>query len=194
MNIFKKILQSGLIILLFIFATACNQHNNETNSNTFSNSNLNPAAPPETEILGQLAGMWNAEQTILNRDGAWGEPKYSKWKWYYILDGQAIQDDWIALDSLNNEQVIGTNICIFNPEENKWHMAWIDKTNRRLAAFTARNKEATVIMDGTNAQGRHIRNTFFNILENEFDWNQEWTFDDGNSWVIVTKIHAVRVH
>jgi hypothetical protein len=48
-------------------------------------------------------------------------------------------------------------------------------------------------MDGTNASGRHIKNTFFNISENEFNWKQEWTFDDGKSWVEVTKIHCRRV-
>ena len=67
------------------------------------------------------------------------------------------------------------------------------ETNRRLATFTALNENGAVIMDGTNASGRHIKNTFFNISENEFDWKQVWTFDDGKSWVEVTKIHCRRV-
>ncbi len=154
---------------------------------------LNPDAPSETELLGQLIGTWDAEQTILNSDGTWGEPKNSKWKWYYILDGHAIQDDWITLDSLNNESIVGTNIRIFNPDENKWYMAWIDKTNRRLATFTALNENGIVKMNGTNAKGRHIKNTFYNFSESEFDWQQEWTFDEGKSWVIVTKIHCARL-
>lgn len=155
---------------------------------------LNPDAPRETELLGQLIGTWSIDQSIINSDGMWGNRKRkAKWRFYYILDGQAIQDDWITIDSLNNEVVTGTNIRIYNPEEKQWHMAWIDKTNRRLATFTAVNDSGKVIMDGTNAKGRHIKNTFFNITENEFDWKQEWTFDEGKTWVVVTKIHGVRI-
>jgi hypothetical protein len=155
---------------------------------------LNPDAPKETELLGQLIGTWDIDQSIINSDGTWGDRKRkAKWRWYYILDGQAIQDDWIAIDSLNNEVVTGTNIRIYNPEEQQWHMAWIDKNVRRLAPFTAINDSGKVIMDGTNAKGRQIKNTFFNISKNEFDWKQEWTFDEGKSWVVVTKIHGVRI-
>lgn len=153
---------------------------------------LNSDAPVETEILGQLVGIWDAEQRIMNRDGSWSKPKYSTWEWSYILEGHAIQDNWISIDSLNNEEVVGTNIRIFNKEENKWYMAWIDINNRRLATFTATNENGTVIMDGTNVKGRNIKNSFFNITQNEFDWKQEWTFDEGKSWVVVTKIKCKR--
>ena len=72
-------------------------------------------------------------------------------------------------------------------------MAWIDKTNRRLATFTAVNENGTVKMEGTNARGRHIKNTFYNFSENEFDWKQEWSFDEGETWVVVAEIHGQRI-
>jgi len=160
----KVVLYLGLA--LFVLLISCNPR---------QETKLNPEAPVETKILGQLAGMWEAEQSFINNDGSWkDEKKHSVWKWYYILDGHAIQDDWITVDSLNNQTIVGTNIRIYNTEENEWHMAWIDKTNRRVAAFTAVNDNGNVIMEGTNAKGRQVRNTFFNITENEFDWKQEW--------------------
>lgn len=166
----------------------------KSDSENRAETKLNPDAPKETELLGQLAGVWNAEQSFINNDGTWGDKKsHAVWKWYYILDGHGIQDDWITIDSLNNEIITGTNIRIYNPKEKQWYMAWIDKTNRRLATFTAVNDDGKVIMDGTNAKGRHIRNTFFNISENTFDWKQEWTFDEGKSWVVVTKIHCTKI-
>jgi hypothetical protein len=178
---------------LFILLISCNSQQKKTDLSNRQETKLNPVAPVETKFLGQLAGTWDAEQSIINSDGTWNEEKkHSVWKWYYILDGHAIQDDWIMVDSLNNQTIVGTNIRIYNTEENEWHMAWIDKTNRRLAAFTAVNDNGNIIMDGTNAKGRQVRNTFFNITENEFDWKQEWTFDDGNTWIVVTKIHCRR--
>jgi hypothetical protein len=182
----------GFLLIVFGFFAACNSEQRETELNYQAKAKLSPEAPEGTNILGQLVGAWDAEQTIMNRDGTWDAPKHSIWKWYYILDGHAIQDDWISIDSLNNEIPVGTNIRIYNPDEKQWHMAWIDKTNRRLATFTAINDSGTVVMEGTNAKGRHIKNTFFNIADNEFDWKQEWTFDEGKTWVVVAKIHCKR--
>jgi hypothetical protein len=116
----------------------------------------------------------------------------AEWRWYYILDGHAIQDDWFSVDSTNNLQWVGTNIRIYNPEENQWHMAWIDKTNRRLGTFTATYENGTIIMKGTNTKGRQIKNIFSNITKKTFDWTQQWTFDGGKSWVEVTKIRCTR--
>ena len=166
-------------------------------SNNFNPGQLNPNAPPETEQYGQLAGVWEAEQAVINPDGTWPEKTTrAEWRWYYILDGHAIQDDWFSLettaDSSQELQPVGTNIRIYNPGDKKWHMAWIDKTNRRLAIFTAVQQDGKIIMSGTNAKGREIRNTFFNITGKAFDWQQEWTFDQGKSWVVVTKIHCRR--
>ena len=145
---------------------------------TFSKGMLNPEAPPETEQFGQLAGIWDAEHVKRNRDGSWSDKKTkTEWHWYYILDGHAIQDDWISVEKHEESSSIlipvGTNIRIYNPEEAKWYMAWIDKNNRRLASFTATYKDDEIIMSGQNAQGRQIRNTFFNISRNNFDWKQE---------------------
>lgn len=192
MNYLKSVILSGYLLVFFAIAVSCNSQNGETELNKQPETKLNLEAPAETEMLGQLAGTWNATQSILNRDGSWGDEKHAIWKWYYILDGHAIQDDWITIDSLNNQSIAGTNIRIYNPEEKEWHMAWIDKTNRRLAAFTAINENGTIIMEGTNAKGRQIKNIFFNITDNEFDWKQEWTFDEGATWVEVVKIHCKR--
>jgi hypothetical protein len=189
----KKLSVYTLVILLMTVLVSCNTPTKKDDLNNRPKNKLSPETPVETKLLGQLSGTWEAEQSFINRDGKWKNLKrHSKWKWYYILDGNAIQDDWIAIDSSGKERIVGTNIRIYNQEEKQWHMAWIDKTNRRLATFTALNENGAVIMDGTNASGRHIKNTFFNISENEFDWKQEWTFDDGKSWVEVTKIQCRR--
>lgn len=163
----------------------------------FDPGRLNPAAPPETALLGQLAGVWEAEQRVRKQDGSWSdETTKAEWRWYYILDGHAIQDDWISLPKNEDADAkplpVGTNIRIYNPEEKQWYMAWIDKNNRRLATFTAIEQNGNIIMTGQNAKGQQVRNTFSNITENQFDWAQEWTMDGGTSWFAVSKIHCER--
>ncbi|KAA3613108.1 MAG: hypothetical protein D8M58_12430 [Calditrichaeota bacterium] len=156
---------------------------------------LHPDAPPETKLLSQLFGEWDAYQVKRNKDGSWSsDTTHSAWRWYSILDGHAIQDDWITISPgwTPERKIVGTNIRIYNAKEKQWHMAWIDKTNRRTATFTAKNENDTVIMSGKNAMGRDVKITFYNFTKETFDWKQEWTFDGGQSWVEVTKMHCKR--
>ncbi len=184
---------------LFISCSQLTEINKEPGSKETerTNNHIHQDAPPETAILGQLLGTWDAYQVKMNRDGTWSsDTAHYQWNWYPILDGHGIQDDWIKIDSVNGSRVeleiVGTNIRIFNSVENRWHMNWIDKMQRKSLIFTAINHEGTVVMSGKNAKGRPTRNTFYNLTPETFDWKQEWTFDNGTSWVTVSKIHCQR--
>lgn len=160
----------------------------------------NPETATDTPILGTLIGLWDVLLVNRNRDGSWSdEERHHLWRWYSILDGHAIQDDWISFDddaegdSPPPPRVTGTNIRIYNPEEKEWFMAWIDTRSRRLATFTAVNRGGAVVMTGHNAQGRLLRITFSNITGQTFEWTQEWTSDEGETWFPVAKMQCRRL-
>ena len=149
------------------------------------------------KLLDQLIGTWSTKGISRSKtDGQWKkDTTIATWIWYKILQDKAIQDDWYANttpDKLDEAASMGTNIRIFNEEENKWYMGWIDTFNYKLLSFTATETENTLTMEGHDAQGRPIRNVFSNITENSFDWVQQWTFDEGKSWVDVAKIWVER--
>lgn len=156
------------------------------------------AAPPEALALNRLIGEWDAEVTSRNRDGSWPEEtSRAIWRWYEILDGEAIQDDWIKVTDggPGKEPILeasGTNIRIYNAEEEQWHMAWIDRNNRRVATFTATNEDDSVVMTGLNAKGRQVRITFSKISKKTFEWQQEWTMDEGTTWFPVARMTCTR--
>ena len=186
----------SVVIIFFITAFSvfygCSTEQKDSGQK-FDYGILDPSAPRETIEFGKLVGTWKAEQTIIAKDGSWnGKKTKALWRWYYILDGQAVQDDWISIDSLDHQKAVGTNIRIYNPDEKLWYMAQIDKTNKRLATFTATTDSEQIVMDGTNAKGRHIHNKLNNLIKNAFDWKQEWTINEGKSWVEVAKIHCIR--
>lgn len=163
---------------------------NLLNAQQTANNSKNP-------ILDQLFGEWDAFQITKNPEGSWSnDTTYSQWHWYPILEGDAIQDDWIKIvndkKSKQSPQIVGRNIRIYNKAEEQWHMVWIGRGFPKLATFTAKNENDRVIMSGKNINGRDIKNTFFNISKESFDWKQEWTFDSGNSWVEVSIIHCKR--
>ena len=185
-----KLLLTSFMLISPVFSQTQSQIASENKGVSYQ---VNPEAPVETKQFGRLIGNWEVEVTPRNRDGSWPEKKIkAKWNWFYILDGHAIQDNWIRIDSTGQQQTVGTNIRIYNPDEKQWHMAWIDKTVRRLAIFTAVEEDGKLIMTGHEAGGRMARNTFYNFSENSFDWVKEWTNDDGKTWFEVSKIHCTR--
>ena len=185
-----------LLIATFAKPGFCQEEKSESMRVAKSGSiaTLNPDAPPETQVLGQLAGEWQASQVKRNPDGSWAtDTTRAEWHWYFILNGHAVQDNWVVFDEKDGTPlVVGTNIRIYNREEKQWHIAWIDKTYRRLARFTAINDDGKVVMTGQNATGRMVRNTFSGFTGQSFDWQQEWTSDEGQTWFAVTKIHCRR--
>ena len=128
----------------------------------------------------------------MDQSGAWKtDTTRATWIWYKILQNKAIQDDWYANtspDKLEDATSMGTNIRIFNEREQKWYMGWIDTFNYKLQSFTATEGDGKLTMEGHNAQGRPVRIVFSNVTENSFNWTQQWTFNDGQTWIDVAKI------
>ena len=162
-------------------------------------TSLNVSAPPETELLGQLVGKWKVTGESRDRQGNWfSRNRYEEWHWYYILDGHALQDDFISIlraaDRTDSTTVYGTNIRIYKAETSQWQMAWIHHNTNTVITFTATNEGNEVIMRRTNDQGINIRNTFFDMMANSFEWRQEWAIGEDSAWVAVAKLYAIRIY
>ena len=110
------------------------------------------------------------------------------------LDGHAIQDEWTAppLTDTSSSAYQGLNIRIYDPEEHLWHIARIDNKGRKVSLFTARGDSTRIVMAGVDARGRPSHNIFSEITPTSFLWTKEWTFDEGKSWVAVSRIRCVR--
>lgn len=168
-----------------------------TEATTFDPGTLNPNAPPETAQFGQLVGIWDITDETIQSDGSWQAGEGAEWIWYYILDGHAIQDDWIAPprygptrdDTLRQH---GTNLRIYDPVAQRWDLAWISNTDKKLSTFTATAQgDSALVMRGIHASGNDARVTFFDITDTRFEWKLEFAQEDG-SWREVYRIHAMR--
>lgn len=162
----------------------------------FTPGELNPDAPPETIQFGQLVGQWNIRDETKQPDGTWQPGPGAVWNWYYVLNGYAVQDDWIApipnaADGTPSVQY-GTNLRIYNPQANQWEMAWTSNTGPNVTTFTATQESESLVMRGIYAAGRPNRITFFDITETTFEWKLEIQQPD-ESWNEVYRIHATRL-
>lgn len=142
----------------------------------------------------RLLGKWTMSQEQRQQDGTWKlTAQKFQWDFYTILGGEAIQDDWKTVSSNGETQITGTNLRIYNPDEKIWYMNWIDIKNRAQAIFTAKEIDGKIIMSGKNAKGREVRNTFSEFSAHSFRWKQEWTFDQGKTWIEIVKMTGQRI-
>ena len=123
-----------------------------------------------------LIGNWSIEDYQLDKQGKWQPAGGADWNFYSILDGSAVQDDWIA-PSLSKPapsagRQYGTNIRILNKDTKEWQMAWMSNTGKKVENFTAKEVDGKIVMRGLY-QGSETRITFFDISDSQFSWIME---------------------
>jgi hypothetical protein len=146
----------------------------------------NPAAPPETAQFAFLVGEWSCTTRFMAPDGSGYREGTATWTGYWILDGFAIQDDWVS-DGANGRKFYGTNIRSFNPQSGRWDNRWLPATTLQWSYYSAEKLDDTMVMtggEGTGPRGDYIdRNTFFDIGPDHWSWRKDRSFDGGKTWV-----------
>ena len=144
----------------------------------------NSAAPPETAQFGFLVGEWSCETRFMNPAGEYSTG-HATWTGRWILDGWAIQDDWVTRRPDGNE-FRGTNIRSYNPQSGKWDNRWISQGSLQWKYFESSQNGDTMVMiggEGTDARGEFIdRNTFYEITEDAWRWRKDRSWDGGETW------------
>lgn len=146
----------------------------------------NADAPPETAQYAFLVGVWDCTITASRPDGVTKQNK-AVWKGYWILDGWAIQDDWVSFDENNTPIFFGTNIRSFNPKTKKWQVRWLSQGSLKWKQYDTVKSGGTMVMtggEGKDRQGEYIdRNTFFDIEADSWGWRKDRSYDGGKNWI-----------
>ncbi len=148
---------------------------------------LNPKAPSETEQFSFAIGEWSCKTRGMKPDGTIEESRPATWTFYYILDGWAIQDDWVS-EQADGSRFHGTNIRSFNPQTAKWDNRWLSQHGLEWKYYESEQVGSTMVMtggEGKDRQGRDFidRNTFHDITWNSWKWRKDRSFDGGQTWV-----------
>ncbi len=157
---------------------------------------LNPEAPPETAQFDFFIGEWECTMKTMRPDGqGYGERKAS-WTAYYILDGWAIQDEWVSTAGQGGSG-FGTNIRSFNPKTRKWDNRWLSSGSLQWKYFESEMVGDTMVMTGEGVDPRGVfvdRNTFYDIEKDSWKWRKDRSYDGGESWIEgIALIDAKRV-
>ena len=182
-------LHLGLTVLLL--TTAASAHE----APTAGFGTLSPDAPQETAQFAFLVGAWNCTTRNMTQDRTLRDGPDATWTGYYILDGWAIQDDWVSTLP-NGTTFHGTNVRSFNRETGKWDNRWLPAETLQWTYFSAEKVGETMVMTGgerLDGQGRPIldRNTFYEIGTGSWKWRKDRSFDGGETWIDgVAHIHC----
>ncbi|MCJ8268158.1 MAG: hypothetical protein MJK04_02035 [Psychrosphaera sp.] len=153
-------------------------------------------APAQTSQLAGLIGNWKIDDYFLNKEGKWVFAGGAQWKFYWILGGTAIQDDWIApapdKPAPKAGRQYGTNIRIFNPKLKRWEMAWASNTGGKIDTFNAVAQGESVVMSGF-FNGADSRITFYDIKKDRFSWKLEQQIKDSGKFKEIYRIKGSRI-
>lgn len=146
----------------------------------------NPQAPPESAQYEFFIGAWDCATRFMKPDGSGYAEGKARWIAYWILDGWAIQDDWIGLKPDGSESH-GTNIRNFNPDAGKWENRWLAAGSPVWKFFESEQVGDTMVMtggEGKDSRGEFIdRNIFHDITANSWIWRKDRSYDGGKTWI-----------
>jgi len=157
----------------------------------------NPHAPVETAQFDFIVGSWNCTTKFMKPDASGYAEGKARWIGYYILDGWAIQDDWIGVRPDGGESH-GTNVRSFNPRTGTWDNRWLAAGSLEFKYFESEQVGDTMVMiggEGKDGRGAFIdRNVFHDITADHWSWRKDRSYDGGETWIEgIGFIEATRV-
>lgn len=109
------------------------------------------------------------------------------------LDGTVIQEHFEAVSG-QLAGYKGTSISVYNPNTG-WHQAWADNNGGYLSmsGMTDGNKRIFQTGERKTPNGTIIsRMVFYDIHEDQFTWDWEYSADKGENWTINWRIYYTR--
>lgn len=141
----------------------------------------NPEAPDGVRDFHPMIGICDCRSVQRNPDGAWQDTLDMVWKFKYIMNGFAVQDEvWREND------LYAGSIRMYHPDSAQWVVSYFSYP---AVAWTPGIWHGSKIGDQviltrpyTTANGMEgvSRLTFYDMTEQGFRWKGEWIKDDGS--------------
>nr|WP_299385830.1 DUF4440 domain-containing protein [Allomuricauda sp.] len=136
----------------------------------------NPDAPKELMDFAPLIGECNCKSVTRKPDQTWAEPVDMVWRFKYIMNGLAIQDE-----TLKKDNTYAGSIRQFIPDSTRWYVHYYSSgfPTTVLPAWEGRKtKEGKIVLyreqKAPNGMDGYYRLTFYDINNKGFQWAGEW--------------------
>ncbi len=136
---------------------------------------LNPDAPKEVADYAPLIGTCDCISTSRNQDGSWADSQNMTWKWSYIMNGTAVQDETLKEDGSHSG-----SIRQFIADSSKWYVHYYSNRGPTtvLPAWEGGKRGDSIVLyreqQAPNGMDGYYRITFSEMKETGFKWLGEW--------------------
>lgn len=156
----------------------------------------NPEANPAIKDFAPMIGLCNCVSQGRNADQTWAEPEAMTWRFKYIMNGMAVQDETLKANGVHSG-----SIRQFNSDSLKWYVHYYT-SNAAVATLPAWEGNLAVEEDkvvlyreqkAPNGAEGFFRLTFYEMTAEGYKWIGEWV-DKTESIVFPTwKIDCTKI-
>lgn len=137
-------------------------------------------------LYGQFVGSWDG---VLVREDAHGVRRETPAEVHFgwVLEGRAVQDVWIAptrTAANASELMHGTTVRVYDPQNDLWHITWIDPVKQVYNRMTGRKVGDEIVQEYRTEEGVRVQWLFTEIRTDSFHWIARRSKDDGKTWKI----------
>jgi len=165
-----------LLALSFTLITslAFSQYQYEA-SEKFPFGQPNPEAPKQITDYEAMIGTCNCKSTTRKQDGSWNASEDMIWRWKYILNGTAVQDETLKSDGAHSG-----SIRQFIKDSSRWYVHWFSsKTpSTKFPVWEGNKKDDKIVLykeqNAPNGTEGYFRLTFYDMSKSGYKWIGEW--------------------
>ncbi len=184
------------ILFIFISFNAHSQRQYDFEpSKEFPYGKINPNAPEQLVDFAPLIGKCECTSESRNPDQTWAKPIKMTWKFKYIMNGMAIQDETLKEDGKHSG-----SIRQFNKDSLKWYVHYYSSGSpvSVLPAWEGTKKtEGNIVLyrkqKAPNGMDGFYRLTFYAINDKGYKWIGEWVNKDETIAFPTWKISCVKI-
>ena len=135
----------------------------------------NPEAPEQTKDFEALMGECQCQSINRKKDQSWNEPEDMIWRWKYIMNGTAVQDETLKADGSHSG-----SIRQFDLDSLRWNVHYYSSAGitTPLPTWHGTKKEGNIVLyraqKAPNGMDGFYRLTFYDISEKGYKWIGEW--------------------
>ena len=144
-------------------------------SKEFPFGRINPEAPKQLKDFQPLIGLCDCTSESRNPDRTWAKPVAMTWKWKYIMNGMAVQDETLKQDGRHSG-----SIRQYSQDSARWYVHYYSSAavSTRLSTWEGNKKDGNIVLyreqKAPNGMDGYYRLTFSEISDKGFHWIGEW--------------------
>lgn len=136
----------------------------------------NPTAPKQVQDYKDLIGECECTSESRKPDGSWAKPVQMIWRWKYIMNGTAVQDETLKEDGNHSG-----SIRQFDTIKKQWNVHYYSSkvASSKLRTWNGnKTKDGKIILyldqKAPNGTEGFSRLTFYDISDKGYKWIGEW--------------------